>query len=90
MPQEVAAEWAQFLLGVDAPEASFALAQLARLSGDRARDLPEELRQRVASTLEQRRSPPEWARAVREVVSLGASDEHRVFGESLPLGLHLG
>ena len=90
VPQEVAAEWVEFLLGVDAPEASFALAELARLSGDRARDLPEELRQRVASTLEQRRSPPEWARAVREVVSLGASDEQRVFGESLPLGLHLG
>jgi hypothetical protein len=27
---------------------------------------------------------------VREVVTLGASDEQRVFGESLPLGLHLG
>jgi len=89
VPQEVAAAWVEFLLGVEAPEASFALAQLARLSGDRARDLPEDLRQRVAETLELRRSPPEWARAVREVVSLGASDEQRVFGESLPLGLHL-
>jgi len=47
------------------------------------------LRERVAATLERRRSPPEWARAVREVVSLGASDEQRIFGESLPLGLHL-
>jgi molecular chaperone DnaK (HSP70) len=90
VPQEVAAAWVEFLLEVDAPEASFALAQLARLSGDRARDLPEDLRLRVASTLERRRSPPEWARAVREVVTLGASDEQRVFGESLPLGLHLG
>jgi hypothetical protein len=89
VPQEVAAAWVEFLLEVDAPEASFALAQLARLSGDRARDLPEDLRLRVGSTLERRRSPPEWARAVREVVSLGAGDELRVFGESLPLGLHL-
>ena len=89
VPQEVAASWVEFLLGIDAPEASFALAQLARLSGDRARDLPDDLRERVAATLERRRSPPEWARAVREVVSLGASDEQRIFGESLPLGLHL-
>ncbi|MFL5293547.1 MAG: Hsp70 family protein [Myxococcales bacterium] len=89
VPEEVAASWVELLLGVDAPEASFAVAQLARLSGDRARDLPEDLRLRVAETLERRRSPPEWSRAVREVVSLGASDEQRVFGESLPLGLHL-
>ena len=92
VPPAVATEWLKFLLGTDLranAEASFAIAQLARLSGDRARDLDEELRRRAAATLEQLRAPPEWSRAIREVTTLGEKDEQRVFGEALPLGLHL-
>ena len=67
----------------------FAVMQLARLSGDRARDLDEPLRVRAAVALEKAAAPPEWSRSVREVVALGEKDEQRVFGEALPLGLHL-
>jgi hypothetical protein len=88
----VAAEWLELLLGRDLrsnAEAPFAIAQLARLSGDRARDLDEELRARAAAALEAARAPAEWARGIREVRELGEKDEQRVFGEALPLGLHL-
>jgi molecular chaperone DnaK (HSP70) len=92
VPPEVAAEWLELLLGLDLranPEAPFAIAQLARLSGDRARDLDEDLRARAAAALEEARAPAEWARGIREVRALGEKDEQRVFGEALPLGLHL-
>ena len=92
VPPEVAAQWLELLLGLDLrinTEAPFAIAQLARLSGDRARDLDEDLRTRAAAALEQARAPAEWARGIREVRELGEKDEQRVFGEALPLGLHL-
>src|SRR5438128_215839 len=92
VPPEVAAQWLELLLGLDLrinTEAPFAIAQLARLSVDRARDLDEDLRTRAAAALEQARAPAEWARGIREVRELGEKDEQRVFGEALPLGLHL-
>ena len=90
VPPDVAAVWLLALLAqVKQPEAQFAIAQIARLSGDRARDLDEDLRLRAAAALETASSPPDWSRAIREVQVLGEKDEQRVFGESLPLGLHL-
>jgi hypothetical protein len=90
VPKETASQWLSALLGqVDLAEAQFAIAQIARRSGDRARDLDEEDGILAASALEKRAAPPDWARAVREVQALGEKDEQRVFGESLPLGLHL-
>ncbi len=92
VPPESAAQWLQRLLELDfrsADEAPFAIAQLARLSGDRSRDLDEPLRLRAAAALEKAGAPPEWPRSLREAVALGERDEQRVFGEALPLGLHL-
>ena len=90
VPPEVAAQWLEALLAqVKQPEAQFAIAQIARLSGDRSRDLDEDLRARAATALEKSSAPPDWPRAIREVQVLGEKDEQRVFGESLPLGLHL-
>ncbi|MGZ6125903.1 MAG: Hsp70 family protein, partial [Myxococcales bacterium] len=92
VPPEVATEWLDALLALDfraVEDAPFAVAQLARRSGDRARDLDEGARTGAAARLERAGAPPEWARAVREVQALGEKDEQRVFGEALPLGLHL-
>jgi hypothetical protein len=77
------------LAQVKQPEAQFAVAQIARLSGDRARDLDEKLRLRAAEALEHVHAPPDWARGIRELQALGEKDEQRVFGDSLPAGLHL-
>ena len=92
VPPETAAAWLELLLSLDlraVPEGPFAVAQLARSSGDRARDVDEDLRARAAAALERMEAPPEWPRAIREVRALGEKDEQRVFGEALPLGLHL-
>jgi hypothetical protein len=88
----VAAEWLERLLALDfraVEDAPFAVMLLARLSGDRARDLDEPLRLRAAAALDKAGAPPDWSRSIREAIALGEKDEQRVFGEALPLGLHL-
>jgi hypothetical protein len=91
VPADAAAAWARRLLASPAPRAAlaFPLAQLARRSGDRARDLPDELRAEVVAALVGAGAPEETIRAVREVVAASDADEQRVFGESLPPGLRL-
>lgn len=89
---ETVGEWlsALFELGVDRVEgAPFAVAQLARLTGDRTRDLDEDLRARAAAALRAARAPERWIRMVREIVALEAADEARAWGDTLPIGLSL-
>ena len=92
VPPEVAAVWLEALLAADwsrAEPAAFAATQMARATGDRARDIPETLRQRVVERLCAARAAPGWIAMVREVTALDAADTQRVFGESLPAGLKL-
>ncbi len=92
VPPDVATSWLEALLALDfrlAEDAPFAVAQLARMSGDRARDLDEEWRKKAAGELERSGAPAEWSRGVLEIAALREKDEQRVFGEALPLGLHL-
>ncbi|MDD2875427.1 MAG: hypothetical protein PHG21_17545, partial [Azoarcus sp.] len=67
----------------------FAAAQLARFTGDRARDLNPEVREEVARRLAQINAPESWILQVSKVVALDESDRRRAFGESLPQGLTL-
>ncbi|AKU91415.1 Hsp70 family protein [Vulgatibacter incomptus] len=92
VPQQTASDWVERLLPLDwkkAEGASFAAAQLARATGDRSRDLSEELRGKVASKLAAAGAPEGWSRMVREVTELDVQDEMRVFGDTLPAGLRL-
>ena len=89
---DVAEAWLERILALDAAQvetAPFAAMMLARATGDRARDLAPELRERVAKRLEAARVPEPWLRAVREGAQLEQAEEVRVFGESLPAGLKL-
>lgn len=89
---EVAATWLERLLALDlrkTEQAPFAVAQLARLTQDRTRDLPPELRARAADKLAQAPGNEPWVKLVREGGELTAQDAGRVFGESLPTGLRL-
>jgi len=92
VPRGVAAEWLEQALKTDwkavAP-AAFAAALLARMSGDRERDIDQTLRKRVAERLRSSDASPSWIRMVEEVTELDESDEKQVFGESLPPGLRL-
>lgn len=90
VPPEKAAEWAKQLLHPSIARlegALFALAQLARLTGDRTRDLEESGRAEVLEALQSSNSSPTWQRMVSEVVPLEAADKARALGDSLPVGL---
>lgn len=92
VPPEVASEWLNAVLALNwkkVEPAAFAAAQLARLTGDRARDLAPALREEVARRLMQAAVPERWITQVRSVVTLDEADRRRAFGESLPAGLTL-
>jgi actin-like ATPase involved in cell morphogenesis len=89
---EIAAKWIDKILNTDlktAEGATFALAQIARVTGDRARDLDAGLREKVAARLEKAGAPAHLSKMVRERVEWTADDEAQAFGEALPPGLRL-
>ena len=92
VPAEVAAQWLEAILALDwkkVEPAAFAAVQIARMTGDRSRDLSPEIRASVVRRLEAAHAPQSWIAMVRETVELDEADEGRVFGESLPAGLKL-
>jgi hypothetical protein len=92
VPRLTAESWVEALLARDwkkTPALGFAAALIARLSGDRERDLDASLRQRVLEQLKISKAPEGWTRLVAEVAELEAAERKRVFGESLPPGLKL-
>jgi molecular chaperone DnaK (HSP70) len=92
VPPEIAGQWLNTILALDwkkVDPAAFAAVQIARMTGDRSRDLPDDLRQTVVRRLEAANAPRAWITMVSESVELDNADEGRVFGESLPVGLKL-
>ncbi|TDY26717.1 molecular chaperone DnaK (HSP70) [Paraburkholderia sp. BL6665CI2N2] len=92
VPPQTAGVWLNAILALDwkkVDPAAFAAVQIARLTGDRSRDLPEDLRLAVVRRLEAANAPRAWITMVSESVELDNADEGRVFGESLPAGLKL-
>ncbi len=92
VPPETVQPWLERVLALDWKRhegAAFAAAHLARLTGDRARDLPAELRAAVIARLTAAHAAPSWIAMVREVVALDDASARQVFGESLPPGLRL-
>ena len=88
----MASAWLERALSQDlrtVEQAAFAVAQLARLTHDRTRDLPEALRERAASALARTTGNEAWLKLVREGGELSEIDRGRIFGESLPAGLRL-
>jgi hypothetical protein len=89
---ELAGHWLNHLLSLDlrkVEQAAFAVAQLARLTEDRARDLDPQLRAAAAERLRQVPGSEAWVKLICEGGELSATEESRVFGESLPPGLRL-
>lgn len=62
---------------------------LARLTGDRTRDVRGDLREQTAKALRSVNADPEWVRAVEEVVPIEDRERGEFFGEELPVGLRL-
>jgi hypothetical protein len=92
VPPATATAWAEGLLRAEwtRPEpTAFALAQLARATGDRARDLEPDLREKIARRLERSPNGERLAAMVRRPVALEEKEEARLLDEALPAGLRL-
>ncbi|MEO8170269.1 MAG: Hsp70 family protein [Oxalobacteraceae bacterium] len=92
VPPDVVTDWLETILALDWKRmklAAFAAAHIARMTGDRARDLPPALREQIIQRLKANAVAPSWIVMVSQIVQLDAADEQRMFGESLPPGLKL-
>ena len=69
--------------------AMFAAVQIARMTGDRARDLPDSVRTQVLDKMRAASAPARWIELVEQVVQMAAEDQQRSLGDSLPPGLVL-
>ncbi|QYG06929.1 Hsp70 family protein [Janthinobacterium sp. PAMC25594] len=86
------AEWLTMLLALDwkkVEPAAFAAAHLARMTGDRSRDIADDLRATVLARLKAVGAPPLWQTMVSEVTQLDEAVTRRMLGEALPPGLKL-
>ncbi len=87
-----ATRWLDKLLELDVKStdgAVFAVAQLARLTGDRTKDLDADTRARAKARLVKANADASLIAALDDVIALSAADEAIAFGEILPAGLRL-
>jgi molecular chaperone DnaK (HSP70) len=87
-----ATRWLEQLLALEWPEpdkAGFPLAQIGRRTGDRARDLDDDIRARLVDRLRAMAAGERPIRLVEEIVALEAREERVALGDSLPPGLRL-
>jgi molecular chaperone DnaK (HSP70) len=92
IPPGEAAAWIETLLAQtwgDAKPVGNALAQLARKTGDRTRDLDAGLIDRVLAWMTSAVAPAEQRRCLTDIMPLDRQAEQVIFGESLPAGLVL-
>ena len=69
--------------------AQHAAVQLARVTGDRARDVNERLRREVEKRLVSLNAKPAWIKAVHELAEVDEAERVAILGEGLPIGLKL-
>jgi molecular chaperone DnaK (HSP70) len=86
-----AEKWLERLMAIEWTSDAYALAaaELARCSGDRARDLDEPLRRRLADRVGATSDGARLQRVVLEPVAREAREERLAFGDALPSGLRL-
>jgi hypothetical protein len=95
LTRETAERWTAAVLartpasGRETTDTIFALAQLARVSGDRARDLDETLRARALARLDELGADEAVRRPVRDYHELEAEQQGQALGDTLPVGLRL-
>lgn len=71
------------------PQAGFAATLIARMSGDRARDIDEATRRQIIDKLKLSKAPSSWVDMVEQIRELDEREEKQIFGEALPPGLKL-
>lgn len=92
IPADIVSQWLPQILSEDwkkTPHAGFAATLIARLSGDRARDIDESVRLQIIAKLKLSKMPSSWIDMVEQVKELDEKEEQQIFGEALPPGLKL-
>ena len=92
VPPQTVQAWLKSVLAWDWPEpdkAAFPLAQLARRTGDRTRDLDDATRARLADQLKLMPGGERAVVLVEQVVTLEAREERVALGDTLPAGLRM-
>jgi molecular chaperone DnaK (HSP70) len=89
---EVVSKWVHQILAGSWPDSkpvASALVQMARLTGDRKRDLDEKVRRTIIEWLNPISAPESQIKPLETVVTLTDQEDTTIFGESLPPGLML-
>jgi hypothetical protein len=92
IPPAEAARWIDQLIGYSWSNPTIAgrtIAQMARKTGDRARDLDEEMRNRVLEWMAVNELTEDLKHRIIESTPPARNDQMAMFGESLPLGIIL-
>ena len=88
----IVTEWLAQIMELDWKKleaAAYAATHLARMTGDRTRDIEANLRAEVLRRLAGIGAPASWSAMVSAVVQLDQADEQRLLGDALPPGLKL-
>ncbi|WP_027157097.1 Hsp70 family protein [Methylobacter luteus] len=92
IPADKVCVWLKQLMSEDwkkNPQAGFAATLIARMSGDRARDIDEATRRQIIEKLRLSKAPSTWVDMVEQIRELDEKEEKQIFGEALPPGLKL-
>ncbi len=92
VPPQEATRWIENLLKREwsnVKAAGTAMAQLARKTGDRTRDIEDHAAERLAKWMAPHSELESQQRLLNEVVPIARREEQTLFGESLPIGLIL-
>ena len=92
IPSAVVGNWLTRIMSEDwkkTPHAGFAATLIARMSGDRARDIDDSVRLQIIAKLKLSKAPSSWIEMVEQVKELDEKEEKQIFGEALPPGLKL-
>ncbi len=79
----------EYAAGRETTDAVFALAQLAKITGDRSRDIDADLREHVLEKLAKLGATEDDMKPVREYTEREAAEQGQALGDSLPIGLRL-
>jgi len=88
----IAEKWLQQIMLEDwkkTPQAAFAATLIARMSGDRVREIAPHTRQQIIEKMKLSKVPQSWIDMVEHFKELNSAEEKQMFGETLPPGLKL-
>lgn len=92
IPREQIQQWLPTLLEQDWQHdkmAAFATVMMCRKSGDRTRDVGDDLRSQVLTKLSENKLPDSWYQLVSHKMELSEQESKRAYGDALPTGLFL-